>query len=291
MTALVSVIIPNYNYGAYVAKAIDSVLAQTYSDIEIIVVDDGSRDDSLLVLEKYGDRITVVAQKNQGVSTARNNGVSVSRGEFVAFLDADDMWLPSKIEKQIAKLVDGDDTVGLVHCSMSYIDKDEQIIGETRNGKEGWLAADLLLLQEATIGVASTGLVRRAVFDEVGGFDARQTTAADWDFSYRVAKTYRIGFVSEPLVLYRLHNLNMHLNIRAMEHDVKIGFEKAFSDNPPEVQYIRRECYGNFHYMLAGSYFKTGNYSSFATNTLKSLWYRPGMIKRYFGKLREHASG
>lgn len=282
MKPLISVIIPNYNYGAYVAKAIDGVLAQTYSNIEIIVVDDGSSDDSLAVLEGYGNRITVVPQKNQGVSVARNNGVARSRGEFVAFLDADDIWLASKIEEQLARFAEEDSVIGLVHCSMSYIDKNDQLVGEILEGKEGWVADDLLQLEEGvTIGIGSTGLVRRAVFDEVGGFDPRQTTAADWDFSYRVARKYMIGFVNEPLVLYRIHSSNMHANIGAMEHDVKIGFEKAFADDSPNVQCIRNQCYGNFHYMLAGSYFRAGKYGLFVKNALKSLWYRPGVIRRY----------
>lgn len=290
MKPLVSVIIPNYNYEAYIAGTIDSVLAQTYSNIEIIVVDDGSKDNSLSVLEKYGNRIKVIAQKNQGVSLARNNGVAASQGEYVAFLDADDIWLSSKIEKQLEKFSVGEE-VGLVHCSMLYIDTNDQITGENRNGKEGWLAADVLLLEEgATVGIGSTSLVRKTVFDEVGGFDPRQTTAADWDFSYRVAKRYKIGFVSEPLVRYRLHGSNMHSNIGAMEHDVKIGFEKAFADMSPAVQDIRSKCYGNFHYMLAGSYFRAGEYDAFVTNALKSVWYKPGNIKRYLGLQREKQS-
>ena len=262
-----------------------AALAQTYFPIEVIVVDDGSRDNSLEVLEKYGDRITVLAQKNQGVSLARNNGVAVSKGEFVAFLDADDIWISSKIQEQMQKFLDSEE-IGLVHCSMSYIDTNDQISGEERNGKEGWLASDVLRLREAMVGIGSTSLVKRTVFDEVGGFDPRQTTAADWDFSYRVARKYQVGFISKPLVLYRLHDSNMHSNIGAMEHDVKIGFSKAFADNSPDVQNMRRECYGNFYYMLSGSYFRKGAYPAFVTNVLKSLWYKPANIRRYVGLQR-----
>ena len=101
MKPLVSAIIPNYNYSRYIGEAVESALNQTYKNIEVIVVDDGSCDDSLKVLSAYVDRIKVVSQKNAGVAMARNNGVEVSTGEYVAFLDADDVWLPDKVEKQV----------------------------------------------------------------------------------------------------------------------------------------------------------------------------------------------
>jgi glycosyltransferase involved in cell wall biosynthesis len=101
-TPQVSVVIPAYNCAAYVGQAVDSVLRQTYTDWEIIVVDDGSRDDTKLILEQYGDRIRYIYQQNQGVSIARNRGIELARGEFIAFLDADDYFLPDKIAAQIA---------------------------------------------------------------------------------------------------------------------------------------------------------------------------------------------
>ncbi len=287
MKPLVSVIIPNYNYEKYITRTIDSVLEQTYKHIEIIVVDDGSKDNSLKVLEKYGHKITVLEQANQGVSLARNTGVAVSSGEYVAFLDADDIWLPAKLEAQMQKFFDNPD-FGLVHCSMTYIDRNDEISGENRNGKEGRLASDILRLDGgAIVGAGSTCLIPKRIFDEVGGFDLDQTTAADWDFCYRVAKKYEIGFICEPLVLYRIHDSNMHSNIGAMEHDVKIGFLKAFADHSPAVQGIRRECYGNLHYMLAGSYFRSGNYPAFFVNAIKSLWYKPRNVRKYLAVPRE----
>ncbi|HEY0656892.1 MAG TPA: glycosyltransferase family A protein, partial [Pyrinomonadaceae bacterium] len=99
----VSVIIPNYNYAKYIAETIDSVLAQTYPNLEVIVVDDGSKDDSLKILRSYGDKITVIEQKNQGVARARNIGTAYSNGEYIAFLDADDVWLPEKLARQMEK--------------------------------------------------------------------------------------------------------------------------------------------------------------------------------------------
>jgi len=223
MRPLVSVIIPNYNYASYVGKAIDSVLGQTYSNTEIIVVDDGSSDGSLDVLRQFGDRIKVIEQKNQGVSMARNNGVAASTGEYVAFLDADDIWLPEKLEKQM-RIFDSDTEVGLVHCPMIYIDKDDHELSQSEEGMEGWVATEFLRFDRGVVlGAGSTAVTPKTVFEEVGGFDRRQTTAADWDFSYRVASKYKVGLVADPHVLYRQHGTNMHGNIRAMEHDMLLG--------------------------------------------------------------------
>ena len=122
--------------------------------------------------------------------------------------------------------------------------------------------------------------MRRAAFDAVGGFDEQKELhpSEDWEFSYRLARLYKIGFVPELLVNYRFHGVNGHLNIKRMERAMLIGFRKAFSDADPIVQNQRKRCYGNLHMMLAGSYFRTGNYFEFGRHTLKSVWLRPGNI-------------
>ncbi|MGB7207241.1 MAG: glycosyltransferase [Pyrinomonadaceae bacterium] len=272
MKSLVSVIIPNYNYEHYLSEAVDSVLAQTYPNIEIIIVDDGSKDNSRETIESYGDKVTAIFQKNQGVSAARNNGVATSSGKFVAFLDADDVWLPEKLERQIARF-DADEKIAFVHCSMTLVSSEGELLGEESDGQEGSVADEFLRFERGVvIGAASTGVVLRKVFDEIGGFDKRQSTAADWDFAYRIAAKYEIGFVPESLVRYRMHGSNMHGNIKAMEHDMLLGYEKAFANGATADRY---ECYGNLHLILAGSYFYAGQYADFARHTFKSIWNRP----------------
>ncbi|MBK9174076.1 MAG: glycosyltransferase family 2 protein [Blastocatellia bacterium] len=273
---LVSVIIPNYNYAKFIQRTIKSVLAQTYSNIEIIVIDDGSTDGSLRVLEEFGDKVMTIVQNNQGVSRARNRGFEASSGEFIAFLDADDLWLPQKIERQISCFQE-DEMLGFVHCSMTLIGPNEEPIADITNGSSGFIADAFLRFEGegAVVGAGSTGIVRRVVFSEVGGFDPEMSTAADWDFCYRIARRHKVGFVTDPLVLYRVHNSNMHNNIRAMEHDMIIGFKKAFTEESG-IDKIR--CYGNLYRVLAGSYFRAGMYSDFLRNAAKSLWYRPSGI-------------
>ncbi len=277
---LVSVVIPNYNYARFLREAIDSVLAQTYAEIEIIVVDDGSTDDSKDILKSYGQQIKAVFQQNQGVSAARNNGVNESRGEFISFLDADDLWLPAKIEKQVVRFQE-DEKLGLVHVGVVEVDANGDFLLERLEGLEGDVSGELLLIKQTILGGGSGLMVRRDVFDEVGGFDNRLSTSADWDLFYQISSRYPIGFVPEILLKYRVHNSNMHSNVSAMEHDMMIAFEKAFIEMTPELKKIRRRAYGSLHQNLAGSYFAAGNYTAFVSHSFKSLTLDPGNIKHF----------
>jgi glycosyltransferase involved in cell wall biosynthesis len=274
----VSVVIPNYNYAYYLGHAVESVLSQTYRNLEIVVVDDGSEDASEQVIAGYGERVRLIKQKNQGVSAARNTGVRETRGELVAFLDADDLWTPSKLERQVRCYLDDTD-LGLVHCGVDEVDVNGNHLGSQIDGMEGWVARELLLFQRAVIlGGGSAMLVPRAVFETIAGFDTRLSTSADWDFCYRIARRKRVGFVSEPLVKYRVHASNMHSNIKAMEHDMLLSYAKAFSDDDMEVRELRRRCYGNLHMVLAGSFFRAGQGIGFMRHALKSLWFTPGNV-------------
>src|SRR5438309_5207552 len=227
----VSVIIPNHNYAHYLGQAVDSVLAQTYQNTEIVVVDDGSQDNSENIVAGYGDRVRLIKQGNQGVSAARNAGVRETEGELVAFLDADDFWAPSKLERQVNCYL-GDIDLGLIHCGVDEVNGEGNHLRFQMDGMEGWVAKELLLFRRAVIILSgSTMLVPRTVFGMAGGFDTRLSTSADWDFCYRVAKRKRVGFIAEPLVKYRVHTSNMHSNLKAMEHDMLLGYARAFSDD------------------------------------------------------------
>lgn len=275
MKPLVSVIIPNYNYANYLREAIDSVLTQTYSNIEIIVVDDGSEDDSRKVLEAYGDRITPIFQENSGVSAARNNGVKHSKGEYVAFLDADDIWLPKKIEKQVEHF-DTREEFGLIHVGVEDIDSEGNSLEERLDGLSGRVSHEFLLFERPVVLGGGSGLmVPRRVFDEVEGFDLELLTSADWDLFFRISRIYEIGFVPEVLLRYRIHGANMHGNISRMEREMMYGYEKAFSANSEDLEALKEVAYSNLHRTLAGSYFRAGQYSDFVRHALNSLYLRP----------------
>ena len=276
----VSVIIPTYNYGRFISEAIRSALDQTHAALEILVVDDGSTDDTRDVVGKFGDAVKYVRQDNSGVCAARNTGVRESRGELIAFLDADDTWQPTALEKQAARFA-LDASIGLVHCGLREFDCDT---GETirlhLDGGEDGVAENLLLWEGPVIVGPGTVVVSREAFDAVEGFDTRMKVGEDWDFCYRVARRFNVGFVREPLLNYRNHPGAAHRNVGEMERGMSLFYSKAFA-NGGDVMKLRRRALGNFHRVLSGSYFQSGDYLRFLTNAAKSLWYRPAAIQ-YF---------
>lgn len=205
---LVSTIIPTYNRSRIVVEAIDSILSQTYGNIEIIVVDDGSTDDTLERLRQYGDRIRVLSQQNAGPGIARNRGIAAARGELIAFLDSDDLWLPSKIERQVAQL----QTAGKsVPCSLSNIvmrsDKREVTsfdISQLRPDlEEGiWLNVDDVLASRFVL-FNQAVVIRRSVLEKIGGFDEGLRFQEDYDLPLRLSLEGPWAFIREPLVIWR----------------------------------------------------------------------------------------
>jgi glycosyltransferase involved in cell wall biosynthesis len=279
----VSVVIPTYNHARFVGQAIESVLSQTLPAHEVIVVDDGSSDNTQEVLNPYASPVRVVRQQNQGVAAARNNGARFATGDFLAFLDADDVWLPRKLELQAARF-GGKHEPGLVHCGVEDINDAGLPLCRHLDGLEGRVATDLLLFRRPVILGGGSGIViPRAVFEETGGFDTQLSTSADWDLFYRIASRYEVGFVAEVLLQYRLHGSNMHGNVRAMERDMLLAYDKAFNAADPELYRLRRRCYGNLHAVLAGSFFSARQYRGFTKHMFKSLLLTPNNISQFTG--------
>lgn len=205
----VSVIIPTYNRRDYVQEAIDSVLAQTYTDYEIIVIDDGSTDDTGDVLPvRYGDRIHYEWQENQGESVARNRGIELAQGEYIAFLDSDDLWLPEKLAKQVVFLETHPDA-GSVICQGIVIDEsgcpkpDHLPLGANLRPED--LALDALLCIGTIPAPSSMLLVRHDIVSQSGGFDPAICYGEDWDFSIRLRFRAPIAKIDEPLCYIRYH--------------------------------------------------------------------------------------
>ncbi len=219
MSILVSAVIPVYNYGRFVARAIDSVLAQTHAPVECVVVDDGSTDDTPQVLSGYGERIRALRQENRGLSAARNAGIRAARGAYVALLDADDTWKPEKLARQLAA-VKADPAIGAVGCGYEWIHAD----GPPRRFEgKAWPTERrerlrALAMRETWLGGSGSGaLVRRKVFDEVGFFDERLRCAEDWDMWLRIADRYRIVNVPEVLVSILQHRTGTFRNAEKFE--------------------------------------------------------------------------
>jgi len=204
----VSVVIPTYNRARLLAVAIDSVLAQSYQDFEIIVIDDGSTDETKRALEFYllRQNFRYFYQDNQKQAAARNLGIQKAQGEYVAFLDSDDLWSPAKLELQV-KVLDDHPEVGMVYSNqMMFRDKPDAGTIRCRPGtlKSGDIFRDLLLRRFYCS--TQTILVRRSVIDDVGGFnESLRNALEDWEFTLRVSQRYPIYAIDQPLVWRRIH--------------------------------------------------------------------------------------
>jgi glycosyltransferase involved in cell wall biosynthesis len=277
----VSVIIPTYNRAHFVGLSIDSALQQTHPPLEVIVVDDGSTDDTAAALASYADRIRVFRQPNSGAPSARNLGAANASGDYLAFLDSDDLWYPEKLERQLQRF-DAEPELGLVHCGMeSFDDATGRVLEVNVDGAEGWVAEQMLHFDKIVVFAGSSLLIPRRVFQEVGGFDVRLPPSEDWDLCYRIASRYKVGFVAGPYVRYRQHPGAIHLDIPKMERAMMLSFDKIFSSPDAKVQRLRRFSYGRIHRILAGCYFVQHDLKSFLRNAVRSLVYDPRNIS-YF---------
>jgi glycosyltransferase involved in cell wall biosynthesis len=208
---LVSVIIPTYQHASFIREAIDSVLRQTFKDFELIVIDDGSTDGTKEVLNGYENKLEYFYQKNAGLSAARNDGIRASGGNYISFLDADDVWLPNKLEIE-TKFLDQHPSTSMVYSNYIYFGARK---GSRNSGFEGrslpsGRAFRALFLQNPIS--SSSVLIRRTVFDKVGLFYQSLTQCEDLDMWLRISKDFDIEHVDIPLSKYRLHTSNMHLS-------------------------------------------------------------------------------
>jgi len=230
----VTVVIPSYNSGKFVCKAVESVLRQTYGGpLEIILVDDGSTDDTSVAVAPFLNRIRYVCQPNSGLSSARNRGIREAKGDFVAFLDADDEWLPDKLERQ-CELFERCPEVQMIHTDAYQLYEPEGRQVYVDQGKarfEGRCYTELFRGNRITV---SSVLVRRSCLQEVGIFDEgiRGPSTQDWDLWLRVARGYAIGFVSEPLVIYRHHASSGSRDRRMMIEDEYFVLRKVLRLDP-----------------------------------------------------------
>jgi glycosyltransferase involved in cell wall biosynthesis len=202
------VVIATYNYGRYLAGAIDSVLTQTYQDYEIIVVDDGSYDHTREVIKPFlaDRRIEYCVTDHVGQPRAKNAGIRLARGPLIAILDADDIWLPSKLERQVA-LFDADAQLGVAYTRRLLIDEEGRHLPYTQPPLHRGDVLDAIFRDNFIC--HSSVLVRSEVFDRVGLFDESIPMAIDYDLWLRVALHFRFDYVDEPLVKYRTGHANL----------------------------------------------------------------------------------
>ena len=204
-TPLVSVVIPTYNRSAMIGECLESVLGQTYPSFEVIVVDDGSTDGTEDVVRRYPS-VRYVWQRNQERSAARNRGIALAQGRYVAFLDSDDLWLPDKLSDQVAYMEQHPEA-GMVHSAcrvMAVTGRAEQYAQRASHPPRDvfW---DML---EGNPVVSATPLIRRKVLAQVGGFSDEVIPMEDFDLWLRIAYRHRVAYSSEPVAVYRVHQAN-----------------------------------------------------------------------------------
>lgn len=288
---LVSVVIPAYNSAAFVADAISSALSQTYQPVECVVVDDGSDDGTADEVARFTDRVRYLSQQNEGVSSARNRGVAAANGQYVSFLDADDLWLPQKIELQM-KLFRQQPHLAAVYTGLHLIDT----AGDFRGREEppaGVAAFRNTLLLERPIMSIVTAVLPKIVLERVGGFDEGLSTSADCDLGCRIAMRYPVEAVPRPLVLYRRHADQMHANPETTERDMRLVFERFFADEevPHDIRRLKNRAYANLFVSLAGAYLMRGNRRKFLEFAARALIRRPDRVLAAVGRLASPGGG
>lgn len=218
---LVSVIIGNYNYGCFLAEAIDSVLNQTYRHLELIVIDDGSTDNSRDVIESYGDRITAIFQSNQGQGEAFNRGIREAKGEIVCFLDADDYYHPNKLNKVVDGFRNHPQWVQISHGRLA-VDRSGTIIGSgSKTHNQGDVSQLLLRWGRYAMGITSALAYRRQVLTEVMPIPTTTNEAADTYLTAVVPFYGEVGCIDEPLMYYRIHGKNLQARTANIEYLLK----------------------------------------------------------------------
>lgn len=197
--ALVSVVIPTYNRAMVIGKTIQSVLDQSFQDFEIIVVDDGSIDQTKKIVEHFkSDKIKYFFQENKGAQVARNNGMSMATGEYIAFLDSDDIWLPTFLEELLPEFTDDD--IGCVYCTKAIKKANGDIISAKKKYLSGWVYKEAL--EQKYIASPSFMLVSRECMNKIGEWDVSFPACQDDDFCLRIAKHCKIKYKPKVLALY-----------------------------------------------------------------------------------------
>jgi glycosyltransferase involved in cell wall biosynthesis len=245
----VSVIIPVYNGEKTIRETIKSVLQQTFADFEIIVINDGSTDATLEILFEIQDpRIQIFSYPNARQAASRNRGLEHAQGDYIAFLDADDLWIRDKLELQF-KALQSHPEAAFAYSWTDYIDERGNFLHSGRHmTMNGNVYADLIVNNFVENG--SNPLIRREVFDRVGVFDEALPPAEDWDMWLRIASCYPFVAIPATQVLYRVTSTSSSLNIAKQEQQCLEVLQRGFDRASPEIQQLKPKSYANLYKYL-----------------------------------------
>jgi len=276
---LVSIIIPTYNRAFCLANAIKSVLDQTYSNIEIIVVDGPSKDDTETVINKLGDKkiIYIREEKARGAGAARNTGIKVARGEYIAFQDSDNVWFPEKLEKQMDILMSASQDVGMIYTGYKKICNDVfkgYYPQKNIKHKSGFLLNELLV--ENFIG-CQTVVTKKECFNRVGYFDELLPTTEDWELFIRISGQYKILCINQPLVLSYIQSDSISVDLRKMVIAFKLILERHFSEFSKNKRLLAQYYFNNIATILC----ENNEHGEGRAFMVKAMKLNPYNIKYY----------
>ena len=272
----VSVVIPCYNSIRYIAETMDTVLNQTHQDFEVLVINDGSTDETpnwVKQLSEKEPRVRMISQPNRGLPAARNTGIKHALGEYIAILDSDDLWEPTKLAKQVNSL-DNNPEAGLCYTWTALADSDGIATGRlAASNAEGnvWRA----MTEMNIVCCGSTPLIRRCCFDDVGLFDENLRFSEDWDMWWRIAAKYTFTVVKEPLIRYRQHQSNMSKNCQLMLETSRILIERNFANAPIELLHLRNRSYGCIYLYLGWRAIENNDYQQAEEFRHQAIAHRP----------------
>ena len=285
---LVSVILPVHNGAEHVGIALDSALTQTHQDLEIIAVDDGSTDSTLTILSNYAARdarVRVFTQPNSGVARARNRAIAESRGEFIAPLDADDLWQPTKLHRQLERLIDAGEDTGFVYSWWVWIDDNGRVLDRSPQWTiEGSVFEKLL--QVNFTGNASVPLFRKSCVKEAGGYNEKLTAAdaggcEDWELALRVAARYRVSVVPAILMGYRRRQGSMSTSCDRMWRSQQVVMGEMQKLKPGLHPRVLRRSNQQFAFYLAGLSFWSGTFSATLRWAFRAGWRLLFLVSPY----------
>lgn len=241
----ISIIIPTFNRSDFITIALDSVLKQTCNDYEIVVIDDGSSDDTREVLKPYQDNIRYFYQDNKGIPTTRNRGIREATGDYIAFLDSDDYWLPEKLERQM-ECFSKNPRYGMIATRCSSISPDGKLRAKNRPGKSGWVLIDLF---KANFIRTSSAMIKKGCLETVGLFDESLPECEEYDLWLRIANQYPIGFINDPLTVYTDNPKGVSTDSLAGRLQRLKVLEKDYLKACIPSSVYRRRLANNYHYV------------------------------------------
>jgi glycosyltransferase involved in cell wall biosynthesis len=279
---LISVIIPAYNAEAFIGETLESVLVQTYHHIEVLVIDDGSQDETANIVRGFAERdsrICLIQQPNAGVVPSRNRGIQLAKGELIAPLDADDIWMPENLEKQVQCMMHSEPSVGVVYSWSFDIDEQSNPMGKFHAYTiEGSVYGTLLC--HFFLSNASSSLIRKTCLEKVGLYRTQKDLpqgCEDWELYLRLAEFYQFKAVSQFLVGYRKHLNGMTNNTEVMAKFLSLIWEQTFTKYPHIPKFIYRISNSSFFLYLSwqGEILRQYQSSSF-------WWYQALKIGQIF---------